>query len=56
MAWIFDATQPGITVRPSGASGTVGFRWKYPPLVYRRVPQTPVLLDLGKGRVLHLPG
>ena len=55
MAWIFDATQPGITVRLSGASGTVGFRWKYPRWSIGAC-RRPVLLDLGKGRVLHLPG
>ncbi len=54
MAWIFDATQADITVRPSGSSGKVQFRWKSPRWSAGACRKL-MLLDLGGGWVLRVP-
>ena len=54
MAWIFDATRADITVRPSGSSGKVQFRWKSPRWSAGACRKL-MLLDLGGGWVLRVP-
>jgi hypothetical protein len=57
MAWIFDATQPGITVRPSGASGTrLGFAGSIPRWSIGACRRPVLLSTPGKAGSCTCPG